>query len=604
MKKTLKQMLKYNLKTLVIFELIYKLVSLIIFGPLFLTIFQIITKLSGFTYLTFENFFSFLLNPLTIIFLIILLIFITFYSLIDIGTLIIIFDASYQSKKISVKNAFICALEKSLKVFKLKNILLVFLIIFLVPFLNIGISSSFISTISIPEFILDYISNNLVLSILYGLLLIGLAILLFRWLYVVNYFILEDCNFKEARSKSINLSKKNKLKDYLSIIFTQLIIFVCYLLFIALSIILIIGIYKILDKINIFGYLSITIIWLMIALSFIVMFSLSTPISYAIISALFYEHKKKRNEKIHNLDIKSEQPKKINKRFNIFKWVVIVLTLVSATIFTYGVIHGKFDLKVEHIRSMAVTAHRGASVSFPENTMSAFVAAKEKGADWIELDVQQTKDEKIIVLHDTNLKRTTGVDKNTWELTYAEVKELDAGSFFDSKFKNERIPLLEEVLEFAKNNNMKLNIELKPTGYEKDFEKEVVSLIKKYDFIDNCVVTSQVYSVLQNVKKYDKNVKTVYVMSLAYGNILELTDADSFSIEASSITKTLVNKLHNNNKEVYAWTVNTKDSISKMINLNVDNIITDNITLAKDTIYSSKTSNLVNEYIKIIDNIF
>ena len=226
------------------------------------------------------------------------------------------------------------------------------------------------------------------------------------------------------------------------------------------------------------------------------------------------------------------------------------------------------------------------------------------GTDWIELDVQQTKDEKIIVLHDTNLKRTTGVDKNTWELTYAEVKELDAGSFFDSKFKNERIPLLEEVLEFAKNNNIKLNIELKPTGYEKDFEKSVVDLIKKYDFIDNCVVTSQVYSVLQNVKKYDKSVKTVYVMSLAYGNILELTDADSFSIEASSITKTLVNKLHNNNKEVYAWTVNTKDSISKMINLNVDNIITDNITLAKDTIYSSKTSNLVNEYIKIIDNIF
>ena len=93
-------------------------------------------------------------------------------------------------------------------------------------------------------------------------------------------------------------------------------------------------------------------------------------------------------------------------------------------------------------------------------------------------------------------------------------------------------------------------------------------------------------------------------MSLAYGDITKLKSADNFSIEASSANKTLVNKVHNNGKDLYVWTVNTKKSISDMIELNVDNIITDNISLAKKTIYESKTSNIISEYIKVVNDLF
>ena len=236
--------------------------------------------------------------------------------------------------------------------------------------------------------------------------------------------------------------------------------------------------------------------------------------------------------------------------------------------------------------------------------MSAFEGAKKLGTDWIELDVQQTKDGKIIVIHDTNFKRTTGVDKNTWELTSDEVKELDAGSWFDEKYKGAKIPFLEEVIEFAKINNIRLNIELKPTGYETNFEKNVVDIINKTNFKDRCVVTSLVYDVLENVKEYDKDIQTVYVMGLAYGDITALKAANHFSIEASSISKNLVSRIHKEGKQIYAWTVNTEESIQKMVDLNVDNIITDNIELAKDIIYASKTSNVLNEYIKRLENIF
>ncbi len=603
MKKTL-DILKRNKKTLVGFEFLYKFITVLIFGPFFLTCFHFITKIQGYQYLTFENFFSFLMHPFTLLFLLVLILFITFYTILDISTIILILDASYQKQKITIREAFLMAVQKSLRVFQTKNIFLPFLVLFLIPFLNIGLSTGYISTISIPEFIIDYIVKNQVLSILYFLLVIFLIILLFRWLYVLHYFVLEDCNFKEARKKSSNLSHQNKGKDFIKILLSQLGISVLYILFLLGSILLILLLYKIFGKNNLLGNLSITIIWLLIAFSIIIVTLLGTPISYAIISILFYQHKEQREEKIVVLKRNPKKEKKLSKNFKIFQYVCCVLLLFSASIFTYLVMNGYYDLNIEYVRTMEVTAHRGASAKYPENTMEAFVGAKELGADWIELDVQQTKDRKLIVLHDTNLKRTTGVNKNTWDVTYDEVKDLDAGSFFDKKFKDTRIPLLEEVIQFAKENHIKLNIELKPTGKEENFEEDVVDLIRKYDFEKDCVITSQVYEVLEKTKKYSSEVSTVYVMSLAYGDITELRAADNFSIEASSINKTMVQKIHAAGKELYAWTVNTPESIQKMITLHVDNIITDDIPLAKDTIYSSKTSNLIQEYVKFVENLF
>lgn len=602
--KKILEMLTYNYKALISFEFIYKIISSIIFIPLFLEIFNLTMKITGYSYLTFENIFSFLLNPLTIIMILLLIIIMTYYALIDISTIIIILDCSYQKKKISSKEAFLIALKKTTKVFNYKNILIAFLVLFLIPFLNIGISSSFISTISIPEFIMDYIINNKVLLSLYIILITILCFLLFRWIYSLHYFILEDKSFKEARLKSINLSHKNKIKDFLVITLTQFSTSIIYILFVLIGTFLIMAIHKIFGNLNIIGNLTITIIWIFIAISFIGITLLSTPISYASISALYYIRKESKEEKIEHLKIDYKEVKKHSKIFNIFKTLIIIIAIISGTTFTYSIFNGKYNFNIEYIRTMEVTAHRGASVYYPENTMSAFRGAKELGADWIELDVQQTKDKKLIILHDYNLKRTTGVNKNTLDLTYEEIKELDAGSFFSESFTGEKIPLLEEVIEFAKENNIRLNIELKPTGNESDFEKSVVDIIKEYEFSDMCVITSQVYEVLEKVKAYDNSIETVYVMSLAYGDITKLTSADSFSIEASSVNKKLVQKVHNNGKELYVWTVNTEESISKMIELNVDNIITDNITLAKDTIAKSKTSNIIQEYIKLIENWF
>lgn len=602
--KKVLEFIGYNIWPLVGFEAGFKVISFLIFTPLFFHIFDSIMKVTGYHYLTLENVFSFLINPITFVMLLLLILLMTIYAMFDIMTIIIILDGSYQKKKVKVVDAIRISLQKCRKILKLENIPLAFLVLFMIPFLNLGLASSFISTIKIPEFINEFIFQNAILLPIFTLVIILLSIIFYRWLYSLHYFVLEDISFKEARKKSSELGKKHHMKDWLSVVLVQFALGFLYFLFVILGIVIIIGLDKALENI-ILKSITTTVILIFIAFSFLIVTILSTPISYATISVLYYLRKESKKESIQNISFHiSKENKATNVKLRKLAILFYSLAILFGSIFTYGIYKGSYNLNIEHIRRQEVTAHRGSSLYYPENTMSAFKAAKEEGADWIELDVQQTKDGRIIVAHDTSFKRTAGMNKHTWELTYEEIKELDVGSFKDEKFKGEKVPLLEEVILFAKENNIQLNIELKPSGHEVDFEKSVIDIINQYSFRENCVVTSQVYDVLKRIKNYDPKMETVYVMSFAYGDIIELKDADHFSIEATSITSSLVSKIHKEGKEISAWTVNTEENMKRLIELKVDNIITDNVELAKNTIYSSRTSNLINEYAEWVEKIF
>jgi len=593
-------MISYNFKTLIKFEIIFKLLLTLVFMPLAIFAFHFSMKITGYSYLTLENILDFLANPLTLLFLFIDAIFLTMVTLFDISTLIIIFDEGYHQHKIDTTTAMKLSLKKCRKTLKPRNVSMVFFLMFLIPFLNIGLSSNVISSIKIPEFILDYISANGVLSIIFLIVYLFLAFTLMKWLYSFHYMILENDDFKKARKKSRNLMKGNIFKSQLKMFAIQLIIVIGYIIFLLLGIIIIALLYELSAK-EMLKSVFITVVWLFIFMTIILFMVISTSISYAMVSALFYQSKIKKKEKICSID---EFPKKVDKKSH--KWLKVVgvgmmiLSLILGSIFTNQLITGKVNLNIEFVRKMEITAHRGASTLYPENTMLAFKKAKELLADWIELDVQQTKDGQIVVSHDANLSRVTGVNKNIIDLKYEEIEKLDAGSFFKEEFKGEKIPLLREVLEFAKENQIKLNIELKPTGKEDNFEQGVLDIINEYDYKNNCVITSQVYQVLENVKRIDDSFKTMYVMSIAIGNITELKYADAFSVEASNVNRTLVSMVHNDGKEILAWTVNTEESINKMIDMGVDNIVTDNISLGKELVAKSRHSNLIKEILKVL----
>lgn len=239
---------------------------------------------------------------------------------------------------------------------------------------------------------------------------------------------------------------------------------------------------------------------------------------------------------------------------------------------------------------IAVTAHRGGAKMAPENTMSAMKYAVESLADYAEIDVQETKDGQVVLLHDTNLKRTTGLNADIWDLTYDEVSQLDAGVKFNKKFRGEQIPTLDEVIKYCR-GKIKLNIEVKYNGHNKNIVKKVVKIIEDNDFYDNCVLTSMNYKFLQQAKKENPEIRTGYTLRMTYGDLSNVEDVDFFSVKHTYINRQFVEEVHRLGKEVYAWTLNYQGDMQRMIGLGVDNIITDEPELVRRVVLGETDRN-------------
>jgi glycerophosphoryl diester phosphodiesterase len=220
-----------------------------------------------------------------------------------------------------------------------------------------------------------------------------------------------------------------------------------------------------------------------------------------------------------------------------------------------------------------ITAHRGASGLAPENTLAAIKKAMELGAQYSEIDVQETADGKIILLHDDNLKRTAGVNKNIWEIKFDDLKFLDVGSWFDQEFKNEPVPTLESVIDLVK-GRMKLNIELKTNGFQVALAERVVKIITEKNFISDCILTSFNFSEVEKVQTIDSDIKYGYIFSkMPDSNIFD-APGKVLSVNRKLIDHQFLEKAHQAKKEVHVWTVNDTREMSRLIDMGVDNIIT------------------------------
>jgi glycerophosphoryl diester phosphodiesterase len=209
----------------------------------------------------------------------------------------------------------------------------------------------------------------------------------------------------------------------------------------------------------------------------------------------------------------------------------------------------------------------------PENTLSAIRQAIEDGADFAEIDVQETADGQIVLLHDTDLMRVAGVNKKIWQLSYSEIKSLDAGSWFAPEFKGEHIPTLPEAIEVA-GSRIGLNIELKFNGHEKQLAESVVKIVREHQFGPRCIITSLNYEALKTVKILDSSLKTGFIIARSIGNMFRV-DTDILSLSARLVNADVIAAARKRQKEVHVWTVNQPVAMTYFINLGVDNIITD-----------------------------
>jgi len=224
-------------------------------------------------------------------------------------------------------------------------------------------------------------------------------------------------------------------------------------------------------------------------------------------------------------------------------------------------------------RTIDVTAHRGSSLNAPENTMSAIRRAVADGADYAEIDVQTTKDGVVVLLHDADLMRVASVNKRINDIRYEELNDIDIGSWFSSDFSDERVDSLEEVVAYAK-GRIRLNIELKYNRPDPELAVKVAEIIQQKDFVGACVISSLDFNALHKAKQSFPEIKAGLIVFRSLGDLME-TDVDFLSIHAASATSKLVRDAHNSKKEIHVWTVNDVRTALSMIEIGVDNIITD-----------------------------
>lgn len=575
-----------------------------VFKPLLTGVMKLALKAQGLSYLSDETIRTFIRSPLTWFFLLLIVLGMAFFTLFDICCIITCIHASFRKQAMPLLALIRKGLKTSLRVIYQRNIVMILYLLIIIPMTHALVISGYITKFTVPQFIVDYIMSHTWLAILYIGFWIYIGLRSFHWIYSLHYFCLENCNFKQARKRSWKLQKNHYWTDLIIVVGWSAACIGIYYGVILSGSWLVSRVNQALPTQDLFSSLTLSGISLLLDVCGALFFCFDLPLFFICISLLFYYRKAAAGERIPRVFRDLDNAYRITntrwvKKIYMYRKRIIALSIVVVigVNFAYnfadrrGVLHMGLDNPVE------VTAHRGYSAVYPENTIPAFKGAIQVGADWAELDVQQTADGEVIVMHDSNLKRTTGLDKEVWQVTWDEIKDLDNGSWFDKKYQTVRIPTLEEVLKVCR-GKIHLNIEIKPSGHDKDLEEQVAKLLKKYHMRDTCVVSSLKYDSLRKIKQADDSIETAYITSVSYGNFTDLEYADGYSVESTLLSKSFVNKAQKAGKQIYVWTVNSEERLEKVVGMGIDNVITDDPVMAKELIYEQEHSTFWDRYVK------
>jgi glycerophosphoryl diester phosphodiesterase len=224
-----------------------------------------------------------------------------------------------------------------------------------------------------------------------------------------------------------------------------------------------------------------------------------------------------------------------------------------------------------------VIAHRGASGHAPENTLAAFKRAIAQGATFIETDLQLSRDARFVAIHDDTVNRTTNGHGKVHDLSLANLRKLDAGSWFGSEFSGERIPTLEEILEFSKKHDVVFYLELKPGG-SWGGEHALIGALRESDDIVRTVVISFDAGILEGLRRIEPTVMTGLLFDGQIDRPLEKAvevGARQLAVRSDLVTPALLADARKKDLQVVCWTVNHPAHMRLLIEAGVDGIMSD-----------------------------
>lgn len=527
-------------------------------------------KVSGVTYIAPVNAKQVFLNPVSIILMILFSVIVTLFSLFEIAGLLHTFSVGRTGRETNLTCMFLAGFRACKKALHPKNWLLMLFILILFPLTKLLPLSSSTFKLILPGFINQTIDYTSSLNILYNIVYLALVLFLTIYVFSINSFVIQ----KDSLFKSCKRSRKIGKGHYIETLFSMFLLTVILNFVInSVSSIIVVNAKELISFFK--GNTSIvsksedvgtyTYVLRQILKSFI-----SPAINNAALTVLFYKYVDEKSE-LYTL---SADIFKV-KEYSFNRSALVVAGLITVSLVTLGVYSYKYAYLLDDVERPMVCAHRGDNVNAPENTMPAFELAESENLTWIELDVHQTADGVIICNHDSTLKRVTGYNLSIHDHDFSELSDCYFGKWMPGQYKNVSIPKLEEVLRFAREHDMKVQVELKGHPNDANFEENVLKVINDTGMHDNVMVIAQDYKRLQRVMELDPTITKGYCMVFALGDLNDIPYTDNITIEETYVTPDLVRRMHEKGVKVFCWTVDRDDTVQYLVSCGVDVIGTD-----------------------------
>ncbi|MED1408644.1 MULTISPECIES: glycerophosphoryl diester phosphodiesterase membrane domain-containing protein [Bacillus] len=570
------QTVKFAFWNVLTFQLVYKLLAAIVFIPLFGIIFNKLLYFGGYANATNDELLAFLKTPYGILAIVILSILALFLIFTEFAVLIIISYFAHKRQKVKLRPILYKTVTylPSLFTYCLPGFILYAVV--LLPLLNMGYETALIPQIQIPNFITGELFKTTMGQVGYYTFFAVVAYLNLRWIFVLPIVVLEQKPFRVAARKSATLVKESFFKVLFFLVGFFISIGIVYVVFFGIYLLCLWGVYEFTNPKGTFALLAESTMSVFLTSTLYLFSFIVTPFYIMAITRLYLQ-------KVPVEDVLLEEGLDYSKTkadkcfFKKHRWKFIGVYIVG--IITAGMVVAFIVTFISNsYKEPIIMAHRGYISKGVENTKEAVQGAIDAKADYAEIDVLQTKDGELAVIHDLKLKRLANANVHVSDLTMDELRQL---TLSQDGFSGQ-ISTLDEIIKLAK-DKIKLNIEVKLHGGEKDFVNKVLKTIKDNDFEKQCVIQTLHYPLIKEFKRANPDIKVGYILYASRAD-LKNVKADFYVAEEYMLNKKLVKEARKLNKPIYVWTVNDMESLKAYYKLNVDGIITDYPEDARETI--------------------
>ncbi|MCI8506512.1 MAG: hypothetical protein HFI67_10040 [Lachnospiraceae bacterium] len=593
--RSFREMLRVNRGSLLIFEIVYRIFTAFVLIEAASHGVEFALKQSGFSYLTAGNTLRFFVLPATLLVMAGFLLLCLFLANLEICVLYTMFQAGVVKERVSALKFLLFGIKNLTELFRRGNIRVIFLNVVYYLLTEGWILYRLVYHIRPLNYILDGLSKSRFAQSILWILLAGMVCVAILYLFVPAVSTLFDLSFRDSKDKSRVLVRKRGLPAAAFLVGVNLFSWLLYLAGQFVFKVLAAFLVALLADKTIELALALTISRGIDIAVLVVVSVISCCLNTGVLTFLLYRYE---DEKY----VQEIPPYRYSFPAGVRKTVTVLLGVsltVCGILYTYDRIRsGAITAARGAISESKITSHRGNSYEAPENTLPAIEGAIDSLSDYVEIDVQETKDDVVVVFHDASLKRITGTKGGLWEYTYGDLLLMDFGGWFSEEFAGTQIPTLAEALAACR-GRIGMNIELKADHYSDTLVEETLRLIEEYGMEEQVVISSTSYRYLKEVKEVNPDMETGYILTAAFGTYFEDENIDFFSIRSGFVTGKLVDSAHAFGKKVHAWTVNTRGELNRMKRLQVDNIITDRPVLARETLYLEEDTENLLEFIKL-----